>query len=55
MGEFDTEEEAKRFANKLLYENNPLEDIKSTWCSNTYVVNVNTLSIKGRELLDKFK
>ena len=54
-GEFDTKEDAEKFADKLFKENNTLEQIKSTWCDNTYCVNVNTLSEKGKQLLADLK
>lgn len=55
VGEFDTKEEAEGFAKKLFNENNTPEQIKSTWCDNTYWVNVNILSDKGKQLLSEFR
>lgn len=51
VGEFDTKIEAETFADKMFKANNTPEQIKSTWYDNTYSVNVNTLSDKGKELL----
>jgi hypothetical protein len=55
VGEFDVKEDAEKYAKELFNENNTPEEIKSTWCNNTYWVNVNTLSKKGKQLLSEFE
>jgi hypothetical protein len=52
--ETDFLEEAEAKASELKLKHNSKAEIESTWCSNTYHINVNILSDKGKELKEKF-
>lgn len=54
VAEADTYAEAAKIANNLKGENNPPEDLQSSWCYNTYHININTLTDDGKELLEEF-
>lgn len=53
--ETDDKDEADAKANELKIHNNSPAEIESTWYSNRYHVNVNTLSKNGKKLLTNFK
>lgn len=53
--ETDDYEDAQNKALEFKIKNNKPEDIQSSWCYNTYHINVNTLSNKGQELLSSYK
>jgi len=53
--ETDNKDEAESKANELKIRNNSPADIESTWYSNRYHVNINTLSEGGKKLLEEFK
>lgn len=53
--ETDNKTEAEQKAEELKIQNNSPVDIESTWYSNRYHVNVNTLSEMGKKLLEKFQ
>lgn len=48
--ETDFLKEAETRASELKLKHNSEAEIESTWCSNTYHINVNTLSDKGKKL-----
>lgn len=54
VGWFDTKEEAEAFSKMMTEKNNPSADRKSSWCNNTYHIHINTLSERGKELLNQF-
>lgn len=53
--ETDNKDEAELKANEFKIRNNSPADIESTWYSNRYHVNINTLSEMGKKLLEKFQ
>ena len=53
--ETNNKDEAESKANELKIHNNSPADIESTWYSNRYHVNINTLSEMGKKLLEKFQ
>lgn len=46
--------DAKKRADELEIQNNSAEDIKSSWRSNTYWININITTKQGKKLLAKF-
>lgn len=46
--------DAEKKAKELEIQNNSAEDIKSSWVSNTYWININTTTKQGEKLLAKF-
>lgn len=52
--ETDSLKEAEKVSRKFEKKNNSKKDIKSTWIPNTYWINVNTLSPKGKLLEKEF-
>jgi len=53
--ETDDYDDAENKALELKLKNNPKKDIESSWCNNTYHININTLTDKGKRLLSDFK
>lgn len=45
---------AQKKADELEVQNNSTEEIKSSWVSNTYWININTTTKQGKKLLEKF-
>jgi len=54
MFETDDEKEAEKQAIKLTKYYNSPEDLETTWYSNRYVIQVNTITDKGKELHKEF-
>ncbi|MFA7708159.1 MAG: hypothetical protein WCX73_04365 [Candidatus Pacearchaeota archaeon] len=53
--ETNDKEEADKKAEELKVQNNSPANIASTWYSNRYHVNINTLSENGKKLLEEFE
>lgn len=53
--ETDDYEEAVSVSKQLEIKNNPEDSIRSGWPNNTYHINVNTLSEKGKLLFDTWR
>ena len=54
-GSFEDRDEAIQFKNTLTYTTNTQEEIESTFLTNTYVVNINTLTLQGKKVEKDFE